>query len=121
MKTIRKGIVGILFLMPLLLPFTTKAGGLDDWFRGFFHSNANRPVVRPDDNGFRRYDPYRPYDPYNNPSGRGRQNPAGPQSGQDGNAVPIDGGLIFLLAAGLAFGAKKMYDLKKGLAVADLG
>ena len=27
--------------------------------------------------------------------------------------VPIDGGLILLLAAGIAYGSKKMYDVKK--------
>lgn len=28
--------------------------------------------------------------------------------------IPIDGGMSFLLAAGLAFGGKKLYELRKG-------
>ena len=34
--------------------------------------------------------------------------PACPQ-----NPMPLDSGIIILLAAGAAFGAKKMYDLKR--------
>ncbi len=29
-------------------------------------------------------------------------------------AVPVDGGLAFLLAGGVAYGAKKAYDYRKG-------
>jgi len=35
--------------------------------------------------------------------------PGGPQSG----AVPVDGGLALLLAAGAGYGAKKAYDYRK--------
>jgi hypothetical protein len=35
--------------------------------------------------------------------------PGGPQSG----GVPVDGGLVFLLAAGAGYGAKKAYDFRK--------
>lgn len=30
-----------------------------------------------------------------------------------GGAVPVDGGLVFLLAAGAGYGAKKAYDYRK--------
>ena len=36
-----------------------------------------------------------------------------PACPQPNNPVPLDSGIIILLAAGAAFGAKKMYDLKR--------
>jgi hypothetical protein len=44
----------------------------------------------------------------------GGGNPGGAPTGPVG-AVPVDGGLSFLLAAGLGFGAKKAYDYRKSL------
>jgi hypothetical protein len=44
----------------------------------------------------------------------GGGNPGGAPSGPTG-AVPVDGGLSLLLAAGLGFGAKKAYDYRKSL------
>ncbi len=36
-----------------------------------------------------------------------------PPDGGDTSNVPIDGGLSILLAAGVAYGAKKGYDMRK--------
>lgn len=38
-----------------------------------------------------------------------------PPPPQDPGEVPVDGGLVFLLAAGVSYGAKKAYDFKKGI------
>jgi hypothetical protein len=35
------------------------------------------------------------------------------QPGNPNNPVPLDGGISLLIAAGAAFGAKKIYDIKK--------
>jgi hypothetical protein len=105
MKTTKKVAIGMLFLAPLFLPSQTRAGGFTDWVHSVFQQhrdNAPQPM------GFRREDPlYRPYDPYS--PGHGR--PGDPNG--NGNSVPIDGGLVFLLAAGLLLGAKRVYDGRK--------
>lgn len=46
------------------------------------------------------------------PGGPGEEDPGGPQ-GPPGGGVPVDGGLVFLLAAGAGYGAKKAYDYRK--------
>jgi hypothetical protein len=103
MKTIKKAAIGLIFLVPLFLPTQTKAGGFDDWFRSLIQERReNHPVVPA---GSDRFRPYNPYSPSRNPGG----NPG--TSG--GNSVPIDGGLVFLLGAGLLLGAKKIYDRKR--------
>jgi len=35
------------------------------------------------------------------------------QPGNPNNPVPLDGGISLLIAAGAAFGAKKIYDIRK--------
>jgi hypothetical protein len=132
MKTIKKAIIGILFLLPLLLPAETKAGGpgpgtlyrdgpLD---RTLDHPLDNRNLFAPS----QRYqrgggrDAYRPYDPWiDRHAGAGDPvagdpayggSPGGGNAG-GGNAVPIDGGMIFLLLAGVGLGIWKMYDYRK--------
>jgi hypothetical protein len=35
--------------------------------------------------------------------------------GGDPGLIPVDGGLAFLVAAGLGYGAKKAYDFKRGI------
>ena len=43
-------------------------------------------------------------------------NPGGPGlPGGDPGLIPVDGGLAFLVAAGLGYGAKKAYDFKRGI------
>jgi hypothetical protein len=110
MKTFKKVFIGMLILMPLLLPTTTKAGGFDDWFRSFFQDHRENSYGRPGE-GHGPASGFRPYDP----RFRGRQVPGGGSGA--GNTVPINGGIIFLLFAGLALGAKKMYDLRKAAVV----
>ena len=39
--------------------------------------------------------------------------PGGDPGGGPIGAIPVDGGLAFLLAAGVGYGAKKAYDRKK--------
>jgi hypothetical protein len=43
----------------------------------------------------------------------GPGNPGVP--GGDPGLIPVDGGLAFLVAAGLGYGAKKAYDFKRGI------
>lgn len=39
--------------------------------------------------------------------------PGNDPGGGPGGGVPVDGGLVFLLAAGAGYGAKKAYDYRK--------
>ena len=54
-----------------------------------------------------------------NINGGGSTGPGGPTEPGTGNqpppegAVPVDGGLAFLLVAGASYGAKKAYDYRK--------
>jgi hypothetical protein len=136
MKTLRKAFWGIFFLVPLFLPSQTKAGPFEDWYRAEFGTpsqtmgNPNdrdpyefnrptefdrRPVFdRRSDFGrhYGQQNDYRPYNPWAD-----RHDPAGtPGTGADPgspNSVPIDGGLVFLMVAGLGLGALKMYGIRK--------
>src|ERR1700760_4761472 len=111
MKTIRKAAIGLIFLAPLFLPAETKAGGFDDWFRSFIQERRgeNHPVISAGNDRYRSYNPYSPH---------GRPGSSGPVTGSGGNSVPIDGGLVFLLGAGLLLGTKKIYDRKRAVVVA---
>ena len=123
MKTLRKALLGLLFLAPLLLPSQTKAGPFDDWIHSLFsehHQPAYQPIApqgRPFEglrggpaNHFRAYDPF---SNRNHPGGSGNPlgDPTGP--GGNGNAVPLDGGLMFLLIAGLGLGVLKVYERRR--------
>lgn len=121
MKTLRKALLGLLFLAPLLLPSQTKAGPFDDWIHSLF-SDRRQPQYQPVAPAYHPYQAFRgrsmgpangfrPYDPFadrNHPGGDPLGDPAG-----NGNAVPIDGGLIFLLIAGLGLGMWKVYERKR--------
>jgi hypothetical protein len=111
MKTIKKAAIGLLFLAPLFLPAETKAGGFDDWFRNFIKERRDDHPVVPVGN-----DRYRSYNPY---ATHGRPGSAGPVTGSGGNSVPIDGGLVFLLGAGLLLGAKTIHDRKRTMVLAS--
>jgi len=113
MKTIRKAAIGLIFLAPLFLPAETKAGGFDDWFRNLIQERRgeNHPVVPVGNDRYRSYNPY-------SSNGRTGRGPA-TGSGSGGNSVPIDGGIVFLLGAGLLFGAKTIYDRKRAIVVAS--
>jgi len=39
--------------------------------------------------------------------------PPGGDEGGDPDAIPLDGGISILLAAGAAYGAKKVYDFRR--------
>jgi hypothetical protein len=113
MKTIKKAAIGLIFLAPLFLPAETKAGGFDDWFRNLIQerSRENHPVVPVGNDRYRSFNPY-------SSNGRPGRGPA-TGSGSGGNSVPIDGGLVFLLGAGLLLGAKTIYDQKRSVVVAS--
>jgi hypothetical protein len=110
MKTIKKAAIALIFLAPLFLPAETKAGGFDDWFRNFIQERRgeNHPVAPVANDRYRSYNPYAPH---------GRPGSGSATGSGGGNSVPIDGGLVFLLGAGLLFGAKTIYDRKRSVAV----
>jgi hypothetical protein len=116
MKTIKKAMLGIIFLMPLFLPSETKAGGFNDPFRtehpGRLPDFDNRLSNQRD---YRGESGYRPYDPWadRHPAPPARSGWGDPSSPGGGNAVPIDGGLIFLLVAGFGLGAIKLIELRR--------
>jgi hypothetical protein len=131
MKTIKKAIIGMLFLLPLLLPAETKAGGpgpsalyREPTFGGpldrtLDHPLDNRNLFAPGQRIQRGggQDAYRPYDPWiDRHSGAGTPgagDPAYSGSPSGGNAVPLDGGVFFLLLAGVGLGIWKMYDYRR--------
>jgi hypothetical protein len=109
MKTFKNVLIGMLLIVPLLSPMSSRAGGFTDWLHSFFQQHPENHQWQPTgaNDRFRPINEhYRPYDPYAYRNGR----PG------DANSVPIDGGVVILLAAGLLFGAKKMYDQKTRMA-----
>ena len=109
MKTFKNVLLGMLLIVPLLLPVRSRAGGFTDWLHNLFQQRPENHQSQPAgaNDRFRSVDNrYRQYDPYAYRNGR----PG------DANSVPINGGLVILLAAGLFFGAKKMYDQKTRIA-----
>jgi hypothetical protein len=120
MKTIRKAFLGMLFLAPLLLPVTTKAGGgFDEWIHDFFRHDHPTARPLPGGYGYDRGNPYRQYDPNHTGNSR-RGDPLSDPTGA-GNSVPLDGGLVFLAAAGLMLGVMKVYGQRRKMAEAPLG
>ena len=107
----KKVAIGMLFLAPLFLPATTHAGpGTTGWFESIHSFFQDRGSKYGTGNGFGA-DRNRPtYNPYTN--GRPGCPPPPARGGGGGNSVPVNGGLVFLLVAGLALGAKRAYDLK---------
>jgi hypothetical protein len=83
MKIFKKFFLGAMIAAPLLLaPAKSHAGPISDLLKELFG----------DDKKDKKNDPNTPTTP--------------------GNSVPIDGGLVVLLAAGLGLGAKIIYDNK---------
>jgi hypothetical protein len=52
---------------------------------------------------------------YAQPSGPGTTDPSGEPGGPVGTGVPLDGGSLFMLIAGVAYGAKRLKKTGKGL------
>jgi hypothetical protein len=89
MKTVRKLFFCALVAAPMLIPMQSKAGGLDDLLNWLF-------------GGGDRGQKHQPPPP-----------PPAPGCGP-GTSVPINGGLVILMVAGLGLGAKMLYDAQKG-------
>ena len=91
MKTIKRIVGGLLIAAPLFLaPTQSKANGLGDFFRDLFgrdgHSNNGRHGNLSD--------------------------PPAPAP-ISSNSVPLNGGILLLVVAGLGLGTKIMYDRGK--------
>ena len=100
MKTVRRVVAVLLFVAPMFVPVRSKAEGFSDFLHSLFHDEQRRDV------NDRRMDWQRPPDP---------RDPRA-QQGAAGNAVPLDGGLVFLLAAGLGLGIGMVYSRNKRVA-----
>ena len=88
MNIFKKFFLGAMIAAPLLFaPATTKAGPISDLLKELLGGGNNRDKEKHDPQG-------------------------GPKSTTAGNSVPIDGGLVFLMLAGLGLGAKMIYDNK---------
>ena len=101
MKPVRKVVAVMLFVAPMFVPVRSKAEGFSDFLRSLFHDEQRRGVND-------RRDLWQHPDP-RDPRGQ-------PTSGGAGNSVPFDGGLVFLLAAGLGLGAGMVYSRNKRVA-----
>jgi hypothetical protein len=102
MKTVRRVVAVMLFVAPMFVPVRSKAGGFSDFLRSLFHDEQQRRDVDS------RRDGWRPLDP--------RDPRSQPAPGGAGNSVPLDGGLVFLLAAGLVLGGGMVYSRNKRVA-----
>jgi hypothetical protein len=102
MKTVRKVVAVMLFVAPMFVPVRSKAGGFSDFLQSLFRDEQQHRQ-----NLDNRHDDWqRPPDP------RAQAAPGG-----SGNSVPLDGGLVFLLAAGLVLGAGMVYSQRRGAEV----
>jgi len=83
----------LLMAAPYFIPVQSKANWLGDLLRDVFgsgkHKNGNHYA-------------------YGQQGAQGQQG----QQGQGRNSVPLDGGTVFLMIAGLGLGAKMLYDAK---------
>lgn len=96
MKMVKKLPFLLLMAVPYFIPVQTKANWIDNllrdlWGRG--RQRQERPMFPP-----RQASPGTPM--ATNPGQRGT------------NSVPLDGGTVFLMMAGLGLGAKMIYDAK---------
>ena len=82
----------LLMAAPYFIPVQSKANWLDDVLKDIFGSGKNKNEHVNNGNHY----------------GYGRQ----AAQGQAGNSVPLDGGTVFLMLAGLGLGAKLLYDAK---------
>jgi hypothetical protein len=100
MKMVRKLPLLLLMAAPLLMPVTTRAGGIGDLLKALLGNN---------DNG--------------NNKDKGKHNGQNKNEQDNGsnsvssstpttNSVPLDGGVVFLVLAGAGLGAKLIYDAR---------
>ncbi len=107
MKTIKRIVCGILIAAPLFLaPTQSRAGGFDDFYQSLFGRSKHHGR---DWNG--DHDRRGGWD--NNSPNRGSAPAAGDPPA--GNSVPINGGLIVLMAAGLGLATRIMYGKNKSM------
>jgi len=85
----------LLMAAPYFIPVQSKANWLDNLLKDIFGSGRNKNEHVNNGNHY----------------AYGRQGTQG-QQGQQGNSVPLDGGTVFLMLAGLGLGAKLLYDAK---------
>jgi hypothetical protein len=90
MKTVKKVCICLLIVSPLLAaPTISRAGGLGDILHAIFGNDQDKKPKKDKD---------------------GNPPPPPPSSWQQGGtSVPVDDGMVFLLAVGLGFGAWKLY------------
>jgi hypothetical protein len=90
MKTVKKVCICLLIVSPLLsVPTISRAGGLGDLLNAIFGNDHDKKDKKDKD-----------------------VNPPPPTPStwqQGGTSVPVDDGMVFLLAVGLGFGAWKLY------------
>jgi len=84
-----------------LIPMQSRANWLDDLLKDIFGSGKNKNEHPNNGNHYA----------YGKQGAPGQQGAQG-QQGQNGNSVPLDGGTVFLMVAGLGLGAKLLYDAK---------
>ncbi|HVU58050.1 MAG TPA: hypothetical protein VHD83_23475 [Puia sp.] len=92
MKMVKKLPFLLLVAAPFFIPVQTKANWFGDVLRDIFGGGKHKQ-------------------PMGNHYAYGQQGAQG-QQGQGGNSVPLDGGTVFLMVAGLGLGAKMLYDAK---------
>ena len=90
----------LLMAAPYFIPVQSKANWFGDILRDIFGSGRHKEHF----NNGNHY-------AYGQQGAPGQQGAQG-QQGQGGNSVPLDGGTVFLMMAGLGLGAKLLYDAK---------
>jgi hypothetical protein len=95
MKMVKKLPLLLLMAAPYFIPVQSKANWIDDMLKDIFGSGRHKND-HPNNGNHYAY---------------GQQGPQGSQ-GQQGNSVPLDGGTVFLLMAGLGLGTKLLLDAK---------
>ncbi|MHA4808151.1 PID-CTERM protein-sorting domain-containing protein [Flavitalea flava] len=105
MRAFRKLLFAALIIAPTFLPTQTRANGLIDWIIGLFDKDDKKGSG-------------------NNGNQNGNNGDNGNHYGNDkdtgkGNSVPLDGGIVFLFAAGLGLGTKMIYDANKKKLIAN--
>src|SRR5438128_2721488 len=99
MKMVKKLPLLLLMTAPYFIPVQSKDNWLDDLLKDIFGSGKHKNEHINNGNHYG----------YGQQGAPGQQ---GAQGQQGGNSVPLDGGTVFLVLAGLGLGAKLLYDAK---------